>query len=134
MDDLDGYLFNPIASLGISEPFVFILDALDEWGKDHYEAFLKALAKSEKSRKCARFIFTSRNNQEIEYSLSSLQHEYLKKFRNHEVKTASDDVMKSYFQRELSRIPSVEGDDKVIDSLVKNRLEVYLFGRLQRVE
>lgn len=64
---LEGYLFKPIGSLGAPAPLVFIVDALDEW--DHYQTFLKALANCQTSRKCIRFIFTSRLLPDMETAL-----------------------------------------------------------------
>ncbi len=112
--NFEACLINPIDSLRVPAPLIFIIDALDEW--NHYERFLDALVEYKELGNRMRFIFTSRYNNKIETLLRRLTHHH------RPIKTVSDDIMKSYFKRELSKIPweeNVTSDEKAIDSLVE---------------
>ena len=115
------YLYEPIKSLKIPAPLIFIIDALDEWRPQHVDSFLKALNNTHGDY--IRFVFTSRPHDEITNALGHLSH------CNFTLRKVSDNIMKVYFQdRFSSMLPRLDVTPKQIDALVKQAQGLFIWA------
>ena len=112
---------NPINSLGTSAPFVFVIDALDEWPQRRI--FLEVLDRFKMYGSLIRFIFTSRFQEIIKIALRPLSPYEV------DMPKATTDVMKSYFQDRFSRMqPRLNVAPCDVDSLVNQAQGLFIWA------
>ena len=115
------YLYDPIKSLQVPAPLIFIIDALDEWRPQYVESFLKALKDTHGD--AIRFILTSRTHVEITNALGHLSH------CNFTLLKVSGNIMETYFQDRFSRMhPRLDVTPEQIDSLVKQAQGLFIWA------
>ena len=115
------YLYEPIKSLNVPAPLIFIVDALDEWRPQYVESFLKALNNTHGDY--IRFVFTSRTHDEITNALGHLSR------CNFTLLKVSSNIMKTYFEDRFSNMhPRLDVRPDQIDSLVKQARGLFIWA------
>ncbi|KAJ2933217.1 hypothetical protein H1R20_g3933, partial [Candolleomyces eurysporus] len=99
---LQKYILEPLQSLNHSQPFIIIIDAMDEW-QDHL-AFIKALAHLNSQSRVVKFIITDRLNP----CASHLPGIEKISVYTYALGPISNKVIKAYFHKHLETVPWVD--------------------------
>ncbi|RXW16848.1 hypothetical protein EST38_g9009 [Candolleomyces aberdarensis] len=100
---LQKYIVEPLQSLNHPQPFIIIIDAMDEW-RDH-PTFIKALAHLNLQSRVVKFIITDRLNP----CASHLPGIERISVYTYALGPISKEVIKAYFHKHLETVPWVDG-------------------------
>jgi hypothetical protein len=97
------YIVEPLRSLGHPQPFIIIMDAMDEWR--NHPTFLKALAPFNSHGSVLKFILTDRLNP----CALHLPGTGKLSIYTYALGPISKEVIKAYFHKHLAMVPWVDG-------------------------
>ncbi|KAJ2933740.1 hypothetical protein H1R20_g3355, partial [Candolleomyces eurysporus] len=100
---LQKYILEPLQSLDHPQPFIIIIDAMDEW-RDH-PTFIKALAHLNSQSRIVKFIITDRLNPCASH-LPGIERVFVYTYA---LGPISKEVIKAYFHKHLETVPWVDG-------------------------